>query len=742
VPVFSYFDRYEPYDGHKLEDYTRYYVRAFAAKNFVTNSDTIRLPCDFVVCSGRHLKTVKNQKLFLVLQFMRPSGIVNASQFKTAIDDLFSSELPRHMAKHIACKTTGYAEKIYNKKSKTLLFTDDEEAQYYKWKHGGRIVPIQHSSRREKSDSTAPEFTNLSLLIIEEKKRMMEGFKPIKDLIYEYMAEQLADMYDRVVDNGLTPVGVKTDCILIQETREQASKYIEFSKEMGGWKYEDPKLFKTKNEFKRIKNEFVPPRRPVIDVLKIENEYDPKEFKKHFDNHNEIMIKAELPGSGKSHAVKHYKGKKILFITPTNKLAQGIRKDGHDAITSCKLLNDYSGGQRYSKGSEYDTTEYDVICFDEIYMYNPRKLATIHKFMKRHPDKKYIATGDLDQLEPISDSGNTYNNIKNLREHMNKAVDYMFPNQITLTICKRVSTDAERQKLRELKKLIFSPLKKGQTYLDVLRPHLKTVDNWSDVNTRMNITFYSKPGMSRDKVNRHIQKQVNPPEGAYTKRIEGIQYWDGMELVCRQHYSMKNLHMQVGYSYRIKKVYGPSLILEDILEPGIEYNVKDKIIMTHFSPPHAHTCHSFQGLTTSEKVTLFDFDSRWASSNWVWTAITRADNLDNIQLFDGIMREPSTPEILEYFEDKVEGYMRQDNAKNRTWTEKDKYVNAEWIYRAWKKCRHECPECRQETLVVYYNKNGTLSSNITVDRPGSPNHGPHIKGNIQIMCLPCNRVKR
>lgn len=65
--------------------------------------------------------------------------------------------------------------------------------------------------------------------------------------------------------------------------------------------------------------------------------------------------------------------------------------------------------------------------------------------MDKHIDKKIIATGDLAQLDPIENEY-LFNNIKDLDVRTTEAMNAMFPNQITLKICKRVKTDEERLK--------------------------------------------------------------------------------------------------------------------------------------------------------------------------------------------------------------------------------------------------------------------------------------------------------
>ena len=66
----------------------------------------------------------------------------------------------------------------------------------------------------------------------------------------------------------------------------------------------------------------------------------------------------------KQHVI-NFKGHRLLFVTPFNKLVQQARVKGHDA-----LLGFFGDGKDYVKFSQYDISKYDCICFDEI-LINP-----------------------------------------------------------------------------------------------------------------------------------------------------------------------------------------------------------------------------------------------------------------------------------------------------------------------------------------------------------------------------------
>src|SRR4051812_24724015 len=83
-----------------------------------------------------------------------------------------------------------------------------------------------------------------------------------------------------------------------------------------------------------------------------------------------------------------------------------------------------------------------------VLMRSTRYIEKIDEFMNKYPSKKYFATGDRDQLQPINISAN---NVMNHQLYMLNCMNQLFPTQITLKINKRLKTDEQRNKLNQLK---------------------------------------------------------------------------------------------------------------------------------------------------------------------------------------------------------------------------------------------------------------------------------------------------
>ena len=149
------------------------------------------------------------------------------------------------------------------------------------------------------------------------------------------------------------------------------------------------------------------------------------------------MILGDLPGVGKSSAVKNYVNHNTLFISPYNKLCQELKKDGFVAITLNKLLGFFGDGVDLVNAKTYDISPFDCICFDEIALYTPNLLKRIDQFMIKHPKLKYMSTGDIDQLQPF---GSSLNNVKDMKQYTKQCHGLMFPTVTTLSVNKRVKT--------------------------------------------------------------------------------------------------------------------------------------------------------------------------------------------------------------------------------------------------------------------------------------------------------------
>jgi hypothetical protein len=744
VPVFGYFDQYQKYGGHIVEDLTQYIV--YCVSKTVTT--TILFPAEYSRCYGLRLKIAEEYQIkFEILAFRRPFRTEKVN-YKGAVEELYRTDLSIEEKKHIVNKTTGLTEKKYNTAHICKVFYNLAEAQYYQVKYGGKLHSLssdivkQTKSNEPNSldygidNSLKTDFEynvnfeynkKIYLLIVEKKETLIDGFRQIKEMIYDIQAIKLFSLYNDVIQKGITPVGIKTDAILVKSSRVLLEKYFQFDEtKIGALKFESGKTLINK-KIVQEKNKLMEFPEISINNIPLKDEYDTKAINGIFDAHNRILIKGVYPGVGKTTSVINFTNHKILFVTPWNSLAQDLQRKGHKAITLNMLLGIFADGKEYTKAYNYDINPYDCICFDEIFLYEPKRLKKIDIFMKQHSSKIYFATGDVDQLPPIDFE---VNNILNLREYQKTCINQMFPNQLELNISKRLKSEEDRNKLKDLKKEIFENPKNIIKILE--KYNFKTCRSLKEVKTFKNICYFN---FRTDTVNTHAHSLVAKPEKSVT--INKVPYWEGLKLFCKKHYKVKSIRLFVNYLYKIQKISSESFTICDEVENTTFTLPID--VLSHFKLLYANTCHSVQGTTINELITIFDVNTPYVDPFYIWTALTRATDFNNVTVFLHGKNEVNSlgeSKIKQYFNGKVESYKLQDKKGKRPFDDKD-YVDVAWINQKFQECK-KC-SCCHVPFEVHLTSYNVVQSNFVVDRIDSDI--AHIKSNCRLLCHNCNCAK-
>ena len=189
--------------------------------------------------------------------------------------------------------------------------------------------------------------------------------------------------------------------------------------------------------------------------LTIEDEYDTDKLCDIFESKKRIMIRADLPGSGKSYSCESLtkRGYNILFVCPTNVLMDKYENNHNTKITGVTLNKFFGFGlTENTKITKFDDSDYQVIVFDEIFFYTPSILARIKKYCVENDSKIIIATGDTDQLEPV---GQISNNL-NYDSYMNQCINIIFENLMQFKENKRLKTKEDKDKLKKIKEELFN----------------------------------------------------------------------------------------------------------------------------------------------------------------------------------------------------------------------------------------------------------------------------------------------
>ena len=154
------------------------------------------------------------------------------------------------------------------------------------------------------------------------------------------------------------------------------------------------------------------------------------------------------------------------------------------------------------------------------------------------------------------------------------------------------------------------------------------------------------------------------------------------------------------------------------------------LVRSAFVHNYARTCHSFQGSSVDEGITIFDWGNFFVTRKWIWTAITRARSLDEVVFWRYDERPENMSKLLEYLKGKVERYKVQDLKAGREFAEAD-YITPEWL----RGCLGtSCQSCGDAlTFEVVERK---VVSNLSAQR--LDNTLPHEKDNCVPYCAMCN----
>jgi hypothetical protein len=135
-------------------------------------------------------------------------------------------------------------------------------------------------------------------------------------------------------------------------------------------------------------------------------------------------------------------------------------------------------------------------------------------------------------------------------------------------------------------------------------------------------------------------------------------------------------------------------------------------------------------------ITIFYYTHYFVSREWLWVAITRATELDNVYFYNcQFDKEFHQKLIHSYFERKIRKYKSQDRESRGCPNRKfNNHVNVDWFMKAAPK---RCCNCHCNFDISF--DTGNTYSNITADR--LDNSQDHNLNHIQVMWRSCNTCK-
>ena len=731
VPVFNIFDNFEYYANEPINDLSLYVVENKSLNTFFNKT--------YNLCYGKFLKKFDVK----IIAVKSPSFIKQVS-YNDIIQTLYNTEISNIktedtvIKKQIANVNIGLLEKGCNKSTESFLFKTLEEAEYHRSLLGGTIHMLQDIVEEEvmvKSDldedeqvieMQLKEISNTYFILnVSKSSTMTNGFRYIKELLLQHHNYKIYKDAKKLTDNGIQIYSVKTDAFTIKKSDlDRAKKLIKFSKKFGGWRFskEDNIIF-PKEKLMLVENNEVKIQPVEVERLDVIDEYNCDELCALFEKHKIVMLRAEFAGSGKSYACAHMKslGYKVLFVSPTNKLGKELNKDHSiEAITINRFFGFSADGEsKYMK--QFDSSEYNCIVFDEIYFYDVCNLMKVFSYCKNNNDKIILATGDVNQLECISE----VSNVKDYEGYINHCINSIFPYEIFLKENKRLKKPEDKIRLKNIKRDI---LETDLPLLELIQKYnLKTT---KEIITEDNIAYTNNTC-------KYVSKKVRKMLG---KKND---YEVDEKLVCKKFFKIvrkdddnksKNININKNFEYVIVSITDKNMTLKDeSTSETISLTLKQ--IESNFIHSYCNTCHSLQGSSIKKPITIHEWNFKHVSRKWLYTAITRATDLDNVHFMikDENDKENRLKEqkIKHYFEQKCLGYIEQDNAKNRPMNEQD-YVNVKWLENCVGKC---CGGCGCN-LTLDIDDNYYVESDITAQR--LDNSIPHYISNIIPMCKNCN----
>ena len=417
-----------------------------------------------------------------------------------------------------------------------------------------------------------------------------------------------------------------------------------------------------------------------------------------------MLIQAEFAGSGKSYICKHLKNRnyRVLFVVHSNELGQQC---GCEWATINKFFSISFGDERLTK---FDYSVYDVIVFDEIYFHNVGKWALIWDFERNNPDKIVLATGDTKQLK----NPERVSNVISFEKYADHCINLIFKDNIMLYECKRLKTEEDKQKLRDVKRMIFE----GTPFREIIDKYFK----WTDtIELYDNNIAYTNNTCKM--VSNKIREMKNISE----------EYVINEEVICRKYIKTKGNKFNVNFRFRIVNIVGNIVVLQNVAT-GEKQNIDLKLLRKHFIYAYCYTAHSKQGCSVDGDIVIYDWNEWYVSKNWFFTALTRATDFNKIKFFkynEG--QESKSKRIVEqYFERKVLNYIEQDKKAGRDVEDGD-YVDVDFLMNL---MNTQCENCN-EPLVIDF-EDGKISSNITCQRVN--NEQSHFKDNVVGYCVSCN----
>ena len=187
---------------------------------------------------------------------------------------------------------------------------------------------------------------------------------------------------------------VKTDAFTSKASdHPQAYSVLEFDEGFGTWRVsKKSNIIYPPNTWTKYDNLQLEIQPITINHVQTPDEYDNPHICKLLIDNRRVLIKASVPGAGKSYSCKYLEkqGYNICMVAPSNELVKDILNDGIISVTVHRFFG--CGITEESRSRPFDDSKFDVIVFGEIYLNDLPFLSKIYKYINNHPEKIILAT--------------------------------------------------------------------------------------------------------------------------------------------------------------------------------------------------------------------------------------------------------------------------------------------------------------------------------------------------------------
>ena len=557
-------------------------------------------------------------------------------------------ELPRRLKKKVLVRGLGRLGKSYNvSNGDSHIFCNPEEATVFAQERKGTVKSIEDQLYLafEQGDAVP----------------RLEGHYLLHLFILDTYRSMMQHWYDKITARGVRVLYVRCDEFFFYESDMPKVEDLVYSGEsdcldaFGMLKVGHGSMPLTDLGFTAsgayLLNSFMAPSDVHYEISSADTvcpnevedsvvpvEATPSEFEiENLDDFHRLLIKASVPGAGKSHAVLSRYGDRVVAVCPTNALCVEFssKYPGCTAMTLHRFLRvgPGDGAAGSTDDGERDPWSHigrssrmpennKVLLLDEIYMYSQAMLGKLYFRLSVTGATRVFATGDPNQLPPVHEDVSeelfvpTAAKVQRMR-----SVDFLFPHQMTLHICKRGEDPEDNRRMQSITQMMRSPGFSMEFILEMVREHFKRV-SFVQATRMMRKDPYGYVAVCYyNKTCNQVAKAVLPG---------GTKLECGVRLVNRQRTNVAGGTLMVNYEYTIKEVQDRYCVLEDVMVPGSELRVPRLHVENRMHWSQTRTCHSLQGSSVSSRLLLFNLMSRRVSPEFVYVALTRARKLGEV----------------------------------------------------------------------------------------------------------------